>query len=151
MTNFHKKILLCRGAHCWSLPREKERSPLFLLLQTPSKSFRLCSLLRVLWGVLWEVKSTSWIFMSSYGKKLFLHICKLDQFKSKQIWVDENVGIYLFTRTLWGCKFWQRPCNTILCTGEIFLDRTLASSGYITYFIFWGGGRGFSDSVTSLA
>jgi hypothetical protein len=33
-------------------------------------------------------------FMSSYGGKLFLHICKLEWFKSKQIWVDENVFIF---------------------------------------------------------
>ncbi len=44
--------------------------------------------------------------------------------------------IYLFTRPFSGCKFWQRPCNTILCTDEIFTDRTTpASLGYITYIL----------------
>jgi hypothetical protein len=35
----------------------------------------------------------SGIFMSSFGGKLFLLICKLEWFKSKQIGVDENVFI----------------------------------------------------------
>jgi hypothetical protein len=65
------------------LLRDKERSPLFLVLQTPSKSFRVCSLLRVMCRVFWEVKSTSRIFVSSYEGKLFLHTCKLEWFKSK--------------------------------------------------------------------
>ncbi len=64
-----------------------------LVLWTPSKSFRHCPLPRVIWGVLWEVKSMSGIFKSSYGGKLFLCLCKLKWFKSKQIWVDGNVFI----------------------------------------------------------
>ncbi len=54
-----------------------ERSHLFLPLQTPSKSFRHCSLPRVMRGVLWEVKSMSGTFKSSYGGKLFLHKCNI--------------------------------------------------------------------------
>ncbi len=63
-----------------------------LVLQTPSKSFRHCSP-RAMWGVLWDVKSISGIFKSSYGEKLFLHKCKLEWLKisSKQIWLDGNV------------------------------------------------------------
>ncbi len=46
----------------------------------PCKNFRHCS------QGLWEVKSMSGIFMSSYGEKLFfLHICKLEILKSQQI------------------------------------------------------------------
>ncbi len=46
-------------------------------------------------GVLWEVKSMSEIVKSSYGGKLFLHICNREWFKSKQILVDGNVFICL--------------------------------------------------------
>ncbi len=129
--------------------RDKERSPLFLVLQTPSKSFRHCSLPRVMWVVLWEVKSMTWIFMSSFGGNQFLHICKFEWFKSKRIWIDENAFICSQEpcRALNSVK---RPSNTILW--GFFTDRTLASTEY-NYFIFWGkGGRtGVSDFVTSLA
>ncbi len=50
------------------------RSPLFLVLQTPGKSFRHCSLPRGMWGVLSQVNSMSGILKSSYVGKLFLHI-----------------------------------------------------------------------------
>jgi hypothetical protein len=73
--------------------RDYERSLLFLVLQTPSKSFMHSSLPRVMCGVVWEQKSMSWIFVSSYGGKVFLHIFKLEWFKRKQIWVDEDVFI----------------------------------------------------------
>ncbi len=79
--------LLPRGRFSYNT-RDKERSP---VLQTPSNSFQHCSLPRVMWGVLWEVKRMSWTFMASYGRKLFLHLWKLEWFKSKQIWIDENV------------------------------------------------------------
>jgi hypothetical protein len=36
----------------------------------------------------------------------------------------------------------QEPLKTTLCKGEIFTDRTLASTEYITY-IWGGGGLGF--------
>jgi hypothetical protein len=39
--------------------RDKERSPLFLVLQTPRKSFMHSSLPRVTCGVFWELKSMS--------------------------------------------------------------------------------------------
>jgi hypothetical protein len=42
---------------------------------------------------MWEVKSMSRIVMSSYERKLFLYLCKLEWFKSKQILIDENVCI----------------------------------------------------------
>jgi hypothetical protein len=58
--------------------RDLKKSPLFLVLQTPSKCFKNCSLPRVLRGGLWEVKSMSEIFKSSYGGKFFLRICKFE-------------------------------------------------------------------------
>ncbi len=51
-----------------------ERSPLSLVLQTPSKSFRHYSMPRVVWGMIWEVKSMPRICKSSYGGKLFWNI-----------------------------------------------------------------------------
>ncbi len=117
--------------------RDIERWPLFLVLQTPSKSFRHCSLSKVMRGVLWEVKSMTEIFKSSNGGKLFLHKCKLELFTSKQIrvfvhkdlkgslpWDFLGELIHEKTRS-WkarirlpvkGCRFWQRPPNTIVCT-----------------------------------
>ncbi len=96
--------------------RDIERSPFFLVLQTTSKSFRHFSLPRVMWGVLWEVKRISGILRSSYGGKLFFHLCKLEYFKSKKIWVME---MYLSVHKGIGyrvCTIWQ---STILCTGGI--------------------------------
>ncbi len=63
----------------------------------------------------------SGIFKSSYRGKLFLHIYKLQWFKSKQIWVYENV--FIFSQG-------QRPRNNILCPGGILTVRTFASRGY---------------------
>ncbi len=71
-----------------------------------------------MWGVLWEVKSMSEIVNSSFGGKLFLHICKLEWFKSKQVWVDGNVFI---------CS--QGPYKAVNS------DRGLAVLRYFRYFV----------------
>ncbi len=91
--------------------RDKERSPFLLVLQTPSKSFRHCSLPRVMCGVFWEVKSMSWIFV--YGGKLFLHLYKLEWFKSKQIRVDEN--LFICSQELFRAVSFDRDLATIVC------------------------------------
>ncbi len=53
----------------------------------------------------------------------------------------EWMEMYLFVhKDLIGCKFWQRPCNTILCTGDSLTDRMLASIAYTTLYF---GGLGF--------
>ncbi len=92
-----------------------------------------------MWGVLCKVKSLSEIFKSSYGGKLFLHICKLEWFKRKEVWVDGSWKCFFiyskgsywesdtrfsggnwFMKKTWswkslvrlplkGFKFWQRP------------------------------------------
>jgi hypothetical protein len=49
--------------------------------------------------------------------------------------------IYLCSQDLTGlCISGQGPVNTVLCTREIFTDRTVASS--VHYFIFGGGEPG---------
>ncbi len=144
-----------------TIPRDIEWSHLFSVLQTPSKSFRHCSSTRVMWGMLWEVKSIWGIFKSSYGEKLFLHICKLEWFKSKQTWVDGNIFICSLHKDLkgsltrgnlqgkmimkktwsWksrvrlplkGCKFKQRPRNAIMCTWGV----SMLLQGTLPYIIF---------------
>ncbi len=72
--------------------RDIERSPLFSMLQTPSKTFRNSHYHGWCEGCCGKhVKN----FKSSYVEKLFLHICKLEWFKSIQtcMWVDGNVFI----------------------------------------------------------
>ncbi len=90
---FQYNKILQIGIKTTMTARDIKRSPPFLVLQTPSKSFRHCLLPRLMWGLLWEVKSMSGIFKSSHGGKLILHISKLEWFKSKQIWADRNVFI----------------------------------------------------------
>ncbi len=92
--------------------------------------------------MLWEVKSTSWIFMSSYGGKLVLYICKLEWFKSKQIWVDENV--FICSLEPYRAVNSDRDLATLFCVqGEIFVVCTLVSSGNITIYFGGGGTTGF--------
>jgi hypothetical protein len=82
----------------------------------------------------------SCIFVSSYEGKLFLDTGKLEWLKSKH-YADENIFI-CSQEPYRAVNFDKRPCNTILCAGEIFTDRTLASSGYTTLY-FGEGGPGF--------
>ncbi len=81
--------------------RYREIAP-FLVLKTPSKSFGHCSLPRVMWWVLWEVKSMSGIFMSLYRGKLFLHICKLEYLEqgcgSGSAWIRINLSCWIRIR-----------------------------------------------------
>ncbi len=51
--------------------RDIERSRLSLVLQTDSKSFRHCSLPRMVWGVMLEMQSMPRTCKSSYGGKVF--------------------------------------------------------------------------------
>ena len=89
----------------------------------------------------------SGIFKSSYGGKLFLHICKLEWFKSKQIRVDGNVLI---------CSLGSlravnsdRDLATLFCVQEKFsLTAHWRLQGTLLYIL---GEGGVSDFVTSLA
>ncbi len=88
------------------------------MLLTPSKSFRHCSLQRGVWVVFLEVKSMPGFSKSSYGGIRFLHICKLEWFKSKHIWVDVNVvicsqGPYMAVSS-------DRDLATLFCVQEKF-------------------------------
>ncbi len=146
-----------------------KRSPLFLVLKTPSKSFRHCSLPRVMWGVLWEVKSMSGILRLHMEKSCFLISGQTDKSRWKCIYLFQKNpkgcltrdfrGKLIYEKTwswksrvrlpLKGCKFWQRPCNTILCTGGIFnCPHGCVYRVHYIYIVFWGRGTGFSDFVT---
>ncbi len=61
--------------------------------------------------------------MSSYGGKVFLDICILEWFKSKQICVDENVFI-CSQEPYRDVNFDRGLATLLLCAGEIFTDRT---------------------------
>ncbi len=47
---------------------------------------------------------------------------------------------HMLTGTLQGCAFCPRACQHYLCTGEIFTERTLASTLYF-------GGGGYIDAI----
>ncbi len=68
------KIRVCRPLHCLCRLRDIERLHLSSVLHTLKKSFRHYSLPRVVWGVMWEVKSMPRISKSAYGEKVFLNI-----------------------------------------------------------------------------
>jgi hypothetical protein len=94
-------------------------------------------------GVFWEVKNMSWIFVSSYGGKLFLHICKQELFKSRQIWVDGNE--FICSQEPYRTVNFDRDLATLFCVQEKFslTAHCMASSGYITLYFGGGGDRGF--------
>jgi hypothetical protein len=77
--------------------------------------------------------------MSSYGRKLFLHSCILELFKSKQI--DENV--FICSQDPLRAVNSERDLATLFCVLKKFsLSAQLASLGYITLY-FGEGGPGF--------
>ncbi len=88
--------------------RDKERSPLFLVLQTPCTRFRHWSLPRVMWVVLWEVKACHDFLCLRMDESCFFIYLNWNGLRAN---TDMNRG-----------KFWHRHCNNILCTEEIFTD-----------------------------
>ncbi len=70
-------------------------------------------------------KSMSGIFESSYGEKLFLHIYKLEWFKSKQIWVDGNVFRVFVHKNPIGLQILIETSQHYLCTRESLTVLTL--------------------------
>ncbi len=65
---------------------------------------------------MWEVKSMSLFFMSSYGRKLFLYLCKLEWLKSKQIIIDEIENV---------CICLQDPFRAVNSDGDLASFKTL--------------------------
>ncbi len=91
----------------------------------------------------------SLIFVSSYGGKLFLHICKLEWFKGKQIWVDENV--FACSQQPYRAVNFDRDLATLFWVQEKFSLTAHWRLQGTFLFNFGGGGSGVSNFVTSLA
>jgi hypothetical protein len=91
--------------------------------------------------VFWEVKGMSWIFVSSYGGKLLLHICKLEWLKSKQIRVDENV--FICSEEPFRTVNFDRDPATLFCVQEKFSLTTHWRLQGTLLYILGEGDRGF--------
>ncbi len=106
------------------------------MLQTPSKSFRHCSLPRVMWGLFWKWKAWDELLcLHIEDNFFFICMCQLEWFKSKQIWLDEDVFIY--------SQELNRAVNS---------DRDLATLSWAhLHYNLWEAGRGFLDFLASLA
>ncbi len=75
--------------------------------------------------------------MYSYGGKLSRHICKLEWFKNKQIWIDENV--FISSQEPYRAVNSDRDHATLFCVQEKF-PWPHAGIYRVHYFICWGWG-----------
>ncbi len=126
--------------------RYREIAPIFLVAISKQEFYALLIstvLPRMMWGVVWKVKSISWTFQSSYGgvegcfQVFFLHRCKLELFKSKQIWVDGN--IYLFSHGPYRAVYSDRDLAILFVYKRDF-NWSQELFYRVHYFIFWRRG-----------
>ncbi len=80
--------------------------------------------------------------MSSYGGKLFLHICKLDGLKANRYeYCRYCINVFICSQELYRTVNFDRDLATLFCVQEKFSLTALAFSGYFTLY-FGGGGTG---------